>query len=108
MVKYLIFSFMLWLVFDTEIQSSKGQFQNCDNLSISVKTTPVEGGKNGSVEVKVSGGKDPIYYIVYLPSGKPLKNDATSNSIKDLAQGNYFCSIVDGSGCTKKIEFKIE
>jgi hypothetical protein len=84
---------------------------NCDQLKITMQVTNAEEGKeNGKAEAKVEGGIAPIYYIFFLPNGHLLKKDmdVSTNSISNLKPGNYFCSVSDGAGCTKRVEFKIE
>jgi hypothetical protein len=84
---------------------------NCDRLKVSIKVTNAENGKpNGSAEAKVEGAVSPVYYIFFLPDGRLLKKDldVMSNKIENLKPGKYFCSVADGAGCTKKVDFIIE
>ena len=81
----------------------------CDGvaLKIEISRSAAFPGK-GNIEAVVTGAEKPIHYIFYKSSGQLLSKDVTSNKVKDVDPGTYYCSIVDGRGCNKKTEFKIE
>jgi hypothetical protein len=82
---------------------------NCEGVRVEIQVKPSDpGSNNGTAEATVSGAETPIYYIFYKASGELLSKDVNSNKVKDIAPGTYYCSIVDGKGCTRKSEFKIE
>lgn len=86
-----------------------GAFGNCDSMEVEIA---VENSSRditkSKVTVSVKGGKAPIYYVFYRPSGHLLSKNMESNSVDELSKGVYFCSVVDAEGCTKKIELKVD
>jgi hypothetical protein len=80
----------------------------CDSIELTVQVTNAEGLQNGSAEAIVSGAAQPIRYLFYKESGQVLSQDINANKVTNVAAGTYFCSILDGKGCIKKTEFKIE
>jgi hypothetical protein len=102
----LLFFFLLPGEFFLPVESQR---QNCDaiQLKIEIVNSTVALPK-GSVEAIVTGAEKPIYYVFYRESGQLLTRDIYSGKVKDIDPGTYFCSILDGKGCIKKTEFKIE
>ena len=82
---------------------------SCDGVELKVEVTKSTSfpGK-GNIEAVVTGAEKPIHYIFYKSSGQLLSKDVTSAKVKNIDPGTYYCSIVDGRGCNKKTEFKIE
>jgi len=82
---------------------------DCQGVRVEIQVKPSDpGSNNGTAEAIVSGAEKPVYYIFYKASGQLLSKDVNSNKVENITPGTYFCSIVDGKGCTKKSEFKIE
>jgi hypothetical protein len=82
---------------------------DCDGVQLKIETiNSTPGLPKGSAEAIVSGAEKPIYYVFYKESGQLLTRDIYSGKVKDVDPGTYFCSILDGKGCIKKTEFKIE
>jgi hypothetical protein len=89
--------------------SGKVTPQDCEGVKLELTITKSEtGNTRGNVEAIVSGAEKPVYYIFYKGSGALLSKEFTLNKLNNIEQGTYYCSIVDGKGCTKKTEFKIE
>ncbi|MGK7388835.1 MAG: hypothetical protein ACNS60_00725 [Candidatus Cyclobacteriaceae bacterium M2_1C_046] len=81
----------------------------CNDLKVEVEVThTTDGLSNGSVKVKVEGGKAPYLYIYFNTKGKPISYEYTESSIKDLKSGTYFCTIYDKNDCQIKKEIKIK
>jgi len=81
---------------------------NCDNITAEVVLKANSKNNTTDVTVNVKSGKEPIYYVFYKPDGHLLSKSITDNFVKDIAKGNYFCSIVDGNGCKKRIDINIK
>lgn len=52
-----------------------------------------EGFKNGSIEIKPFGGTPPFTYL--------WNNSNTTETMLNLTEGNYFCTVTDGQNCVE-------
>lgn len=82
---------------------------DCSKIHLDIQVQNSEPGRdNGAVQATVSGAEQPVYYIFYVASGQLLSKDVNSSKVEHIKPGTYFVSIVDGKGCVRKTEFKIE
>lgn len=58
------------------------------------------GKRDGSINIRVDGGKTPYAYS--------WSNGAVSQNIKDIVAGNYSVIVNDGNGCRKDLEVSIK
>jgi hypothetical protein len=83
--------------------------EECRDLKISSEVSHTSSNqKDGKVKVTASGGQAPYHYIFYYESGHLVTKDVTRNSLEQLGQGTFYCSVVDAKGCTKKIKIDIK
>jgi len=83
--------------------------EGCEGIELKIEVrNSSDASHRGSVEAIVAGAEKPIYYIFYKEPGKLLSMEFTSAKVDNIEPGTYYCSIQDGKGCVKKIEFKIE
>lgn len=112
MPKSLIFNFLpIYFLLSYSVLDFNGadKINPCEEISVTLLTTPATPGhKDGKVKASVGGGTTPIYYIFQEPNGRPLSYKVEVDSLYNLGAGRYICTIYNGSGCTKSVEFIIE
>jgi hypothetical protein len=82
---------------------------DCSKIRLELQVQNSEPGlNNGTVQATVSGAEQPVYYIFYVASGQLLSKDVSLSKVEHISPGTYYCSVVDGKGCVRKSEFKIE
>jgi hypothetical protein len=88
------------------LPSNEGFSETDCQMKSSVDITKLPGG--ASVEIKTDGGVAPYYYIFYKESGHLLSEDFKSNSLSNLQEGKYFCTVIDKKNCRNTIEIDIK
>lgn len=79
----------------------------CDEVDVSYVKKDASGAEYGQIEIDLDGYKGEVYYVFYYPSGHLVTQEVSKPKLEELKPGKYYCSVVYGSGCTKKIEFEI-
>ena len=78
---------------------------DCDNIEVKAKIIETNFRE---VTFEVTGGVSPYEYIVYKEDQKIINRKKTkSNKILLNQSGKYYCTVIDSSGCMKRIEFDI-
>lgn len=60
------------------------------------------------IEIMVTGGQSPYKYVFSRQSGELISEDFTSNTVKGLEKGQYFCTVVDKKYCKGTLEIEIK
>ena len=84
------------------------QSADCENFKVTATVQHIGQGTKGAVTIEAKGNADPTYYIFHLEDGELVTKDVISNKVDKLDAGTYFCSVVDGTGCRKRVKFTIE
>jgi hypothetical protein len=91
------------------ILSKESVPEDCAGFLVEIQIKNADTGRqNGEVEAVVTKNSRRVYYIFFEPDGHLISRDVTSNKVKKIKPGTYFCAVVDENGCTTKREFKIE
>jgi hypothetical protein len=85
-----------------QISSGSGTSTPLKVIEFTTKKASCFGFKDGSVTISVEGGVSPYTFEF---NGKIIKN---SNTINDLAAGNYSVNVVDFNGVSSKVDFTID
>lgn len=72
----------------------------CESFAVDGTVTDANGAQLGSIDLNVSGGMMP--YTFEWSTG------AMTEDLIDLPGGDYFCSITDGQGCGRFLEFTVD
>ncbi|MFZ5971863.1 MAG: hypothetical protein ACOYXA_09755 [Bacteroidota bacterium] len=83
--------------------------QDCPTITASaVVKDATDGQADGEITIEAKGGKGKLRYFLFR-DGKPVNsNTELEKTIKNLKAGRYICSIVDESGCIKKLEIELK
>src|SRR5690349_16197158 len=102
---YLLFS-TLCVAASLRLAATDPPGKDCASIEAS-KEISQEGGKF-KVTVTVKGGVSPYQYLFYSSEGNILSKDLSSNTVRDVGQGKYFCIVRDGKNCRKTIEIEVK
>jgi hypothetical protein len=64
------------------------------NVTLNTQNISCYGIQNGNITANASGGTPPYQYL-WMPGG------STSQTINNLATGNYFVTVTDANGCSQ-------
>ncbi len=83
--------------------------QDCSTITASVVVKEATAGNSdGEITIEAKGGKGKLRYFLFM-DGKPINsNKELEKTVKNLKAGRYICSIVDESGCIKKLEIELK
>ncbi len=83
--------------------------QDCPTIIASALTKETTAGMaDGEITIEAKGGKGKLRYFLFR-DGKPVNSNTESEkTVKNLKPGRYICSIVDESGCIKKLEIELK
>ena len=80
----------------------------CQGYTFEVSTVNTSGGTgNGEVEIKLIGSDVKAWYQFYTIDKELLSLEVENNSIEGLEKGKYYCLVVIGDECYKKLDFEI-
>ncbi len=78
----------------------------CDQITLKeIVSNDAAGAK---IEITATGGQSPYKYVFYKQSGELISEDFTSNTVKGLEKGQYFCTVVDKKYCKRTLEIEIK
>ena len=87
--------------FDTQVDHKAKS--DCNKLTIKTEVTKLPGQDLSHLTIKVTGGKEPYYYVLVDKAGKPASLEFKKNEFDKLKKGQYRCVISDSEDCTKEI-----
>jgi hypothetical protein len=89
------YSFEITNIYGCQIQDSVSIEEPLELILSSSFNDPFN-GQNGWIELTVQGGTEPYIYNWNVPGN--------SNSIQDVQQGTYTCTVIDANGCEVMFE----
>ena len=78
----------------------------CDKITL--KEIVSSDAAGARIEIIATGGQSPYKYVFYKQSGELVSEDFTSNTVKGLEKGQYFCTVVDKKYCKGMLEIEIK
>lgn len=94
------------------LREAQVQVQNRSTLVLEKKQVviPVDGARNGLVEVRVSGGRAPYSFFLsnYTDLNAIERLQQSDGSFKGLARGRYLVDVVDAKGCTATLSVRLK